>query len=617
MQSTALQNNLIKTAQANKLHKKANFLAFSAFIFALFLSFFMAFQSQLVLAADEVVAPALPPSQGSVPDAGRIMREIERDQNVKPPQALPEIEESEPEALPDADEATVVIRQFKFQGNKVVSSEALAQALQSLTNQDVTLTQIKSSVDLISEFYRKQGYLAIASLPDQDITDGEVTVQITEAVFGGVKFDGTYGKDYKRVRPGVIESMLGLADQKGKTFNQDQLEAGLAKVDNLAGIKIESSMQAGQADGTTDLLVKVKDQPMLTTFLGLDNAGNRSTGSEKATAYFNVASPFGLGDTLNATVLHTSGTDYVRMAYAYPLAGTNLQLTANASYMQYDVVANEFKSQQLNGHSSNFGMGAQYPVYQSKTTKLNLDLDFEKKLFVNKGFDATTNGQIKNNDYDIKVANLTLNLDRYDSFIAGAQNNASINVGLGKVNLDGSANQIDDAKFANTQGNYSRLRWNLSRNQFLSDSLSLFMSGAGQFANGNLDPSEKFFLGGLNGVRAYPNSEGGGSEGYLYVLELRKYLANNFTVATFIDYGHIKQYENNEALAGNPLVSLNSYSLKGYGASLVWQGPYGSNIKATYARRIGNNPNPIAQTGADQDGTLDKNVLWFSGSLTF
>ena len=121
----ALQNNLIKTAQVNKLHKNANFLAFSAFIFALFLSFFMAFHSQYVLAADEAAAPALPPSQGSVPDAGRIMREIERDQNIKPPQALPEIEESEPEALPDADEATVVIRQFKFQGNKVVSSEAL------------------------------------------------------------------------------------------------------------------------------------------------------------------------------------------------------------------------------------------------------------------------------------------------------------------------------------------------------------------------------------------------------------------------------------------------------------------------------------------------------------
>ena len=181
-----LQKNLIKTAQANKLHKKANFLAFSAFIFALFLSFFMALHSQAVLAADEAVAPALPPSQGSVPDAGRIMQEIERDQNAKPPQALPEIEDSEPGALPDAEEASVVIRQFKFQGNKVVSSEALSQALVSITNHEVTITQLKASVDLISEHYRKQGYLAIATLPDQDITDGEVTVLITEAVFGGV-----------------------------------------------------------------------------------------------------------------------------------------------------------------------------------------------------------------------------------------------------------------------------------------------------------------------------------------------------------------------------------------------------------------------------------------------
>ena len=60
---------------------------------------------------------------------------------------------------------------------------------------------------------------------------------------------------------------------------------------------------------------------------------------------------------------------------------------------------------------------------------------------------------------------------------------------------------------------------------FPGQDYSAFASFSGQMAGGNLDPSEKFYLGGSTGVRAYPSGEAGGSTGQLISLELRRQLA--------------------------------------------------------------------------------------------
>jgi hypothetical protein len=86
-------------------------------------------------------------------------------------------------------------------------------------------------------------------------------------------------------------------------------------------------------------------------------------------------------------------------------------------------------------------------------------------------------------------------------------------------------------------------------------------------------------------------------------------LPEGFMLTAFHDYGHIS---NDAAM---------SYSLKGAGLSLGWQTPLGLNLKSTWARRIGDNPNPITVPGRsfgdDQDGSYDRNRFWLSASLPF
>lgn len=561
------------------------------------------------------------------PDAGRILQEIERDLEVKP---IPEAPEVEAAPLEEDQGEKIVIKQFKFEGNKVLNAADLEEALSSLTNHEITINQLNTCVDLIAAYYRQKGYLAVATLPEQDITDGVVLINIVEAKFGGTKFDGEYGKDFKRIRPAVIERVIDGTMQKGLALSQDDLDRALAIAQKMAGFNLSANYQAGEQEGATDVLVTVKDKPLVSASISADNTGGRSTGRDKQTATLSFASPLGYGDTLNFVALHSRGTDYVSGAYMLPVGSKGLQLGVNASQLSYEVILRDEAIAEIKpkGSSSVVGLDAKYPLIISRKGALDLELNYDRKQFVNQiKLDA---GYADTSDYKLDVVSLKMSGSLNDSFLAGAVNTASIDLGRGKVNLDDSGSgDIDhkksDYEGANTQGYYNRVKWNLTRTQFLADTWALAFDASGQFANKNLDSSEKFYLGGVSGVRAYPTSEGAGSEGYLFKLELRKYLPNNFNVSAFIDEGHVKQYRHNikNNGSGEELTTENSpneYFLRGYGFSVAWSGPYNSTVKATYARRFGSNPNPVVDDNGnehDQDGALKKDVFWLSGSIAF
>jgi len=578
------------------------------------------------------VAFAAPVVPKGVPDAGQILQEIERDLEVKP---LPEAPAVQAAPIEEDQGEKIVIKQFKFEGNKVATEAELQEALSSLTNHEITITQLKTCVDLIAAFYRQKGYLAVATLPDQDITDGVVLIKIVEAKFGGAKIDGEYGKDFKRVKPAVISRVVDGNMQKGAALSQDELDHALAITQRMAGFNVTANYQAGEQEGTTDVLLTVKDKPLLSGSLSADNTGGRSTGRHKQTATLAFASPLGYGDTLNLVALHSRGTDYLNGAYSLPVGAKGLQVGANASYLAYDVIlGGEIAAIKPKGASTTLGLDVSYPLIISQKGSLNLEANYDHKIFLNQ-IKGNGGDYINSSDYKVDVAYLKITGTLNDEFLAGAVNSASVDVGRGRVNLNGSGDaslsppqQQADFEGANTQGYYNRIKWNLSRTQFLAETWSLTFDASGQMADKNLDSSEKFYLGGSNGVRAYPTSEGAGSEGYLMKLELRKYLPNNFTVSAFMDDGYIKQFENNAKNAGaNVGESLtatgtpNEYFLRGYGMSVAWNGPYNSTIKATYSHRIGQNPNPSIDTNTnavhDQDGTLRKNIFWLSGSVGF
>lgn len=98
------------------------------------------------------------------------------------------------------------------------------------------------------------------------------------------------------------------------------------------------------------------------------------------------------------------------------------------------------------------------------------------------------------------------------------------------------------ARVADTAGN---------RLQRITDQDTLSMIFSGQWAGNNLNSSEKYSLGGVYGVRAYPQGEGSGDMGAMLKLELAHHFTPQLRGTVFYDYGHIRVNQDDFSEADN------------------------------------------------------------------
>lgn len=528
----------------------------------------------------------LPTHAQTPPDAGALLQQIERERQHQLPQRMAPQKPALPAAMKPAAEVIVTVKEFSFAGNTLMTAEQLAPAVANYRNRSLDFAQLQAAAAAVAEVYRAAGWVVNVYLPQQDIRDGIVTLQVVEAVFGGIKIEGAMPT---RVSSRQIETFFTFQQQHGASLNADALDRGLLLADDLPGITVAGSLVAGSQVGETDLALKLADEPFVIGEAALDNTGDRSTGSERLTANLSLTSPLGFGDLLTGNVIHSRGNDYLRLGYTVSVGSDGWRVGGNAYHLAYDLIAPELNALNAKGTSDSAGLEASYPIIRKRLANLYLNLNYDHRRFDNESSGVTTTR------YDIDATSIALNGNEFDSWGGGGASAARLAWVGGKRH-----NQV-----GTTSDRFSKLRYSLSRQQVIANELSVYASLTGQESNKILDGSERFYLGGAYGVRAYPSNEASGDSGVVMNLEMRWRLPDGFSLAGLYDYGHVR---NNDAAM--------SYSLKGYGLSLGWQTPVGANFKATWAHRIGENPNPTT-TGKDQDGSLDKNRLWLSASLPF
>ena len=345
--------------------------------------------------------------------------------------------------------------------------------------------------------------------------------------------------------------------------------------------------------------------------LSADNYGSRATGTLRYQANASFLSPLGVGDRIDLGLLHSKGTDYARLSFNRPIGYSGLRMGINASALKYDVVAGAALSLNPEGTAETAQIDASYPLYRSRAFDLSISSFLERKHFRNKSQESVAS------NYFVDLLNIGSSLNHKNTLFIAGETSASLDLDLGYANYDNSPSDFKSNMITqDIQGRFNRLRWNINNTQFFTETISSVLKFSGQLSDSNLDSSQKFYLGGASGVRAYPTSEGSGSEGYLLSAALHKELSANLTATGFYDYGFARQYVDDGNLHAT---GRNSFNMKGYGTSMEWTGfvgSYRSTLSAIWSRRIGNNPNPQAD-GTDSDGTKHSNFYWLKASIVF
>lgn len=535
------------------------------------------------------------------PDAGQLRQQLEQERQPVLPARVPSELAPPPEPMKDLGGARVTVNEFRVAGNTLLSSEVLLAALKPWLNRSLSFTELQNAAAEVATRYRQAGYVVRAYLPQQDVSQGMVTVHVIEARLGRIRVEGE-----SRVSNSRLEKSLLAAQAAGQPINADNLDRALLILEDTPGAGASGVLVAGNTPATTDLLLKLTTSLLTRIDLSLDNTGSPATGRLRAGAGLTLASPLKLGDLFNANLSHTEGSDYGRLAYSLPVGYDGWRVGVNGSDMRYRLTGDAFAALNARGSSTSYGLEASYPIVRSRQRNLYLALNYDHKRFDNQANGATTSR------YNTDALSAGLAGIVYDDFHGGGASSANLTLVSGKVDLSNSPSQAADAATTRSDGSFSKLRYSLSRLQALSQQLSFNALLSGQAAGKNLDSSEKFYLGGPSGVRAYPAGEGGGSEGQLLNLELRLKLPRQAQLAAFYDWGRVHVNVDN-SFVGAP--ALNTYNLKGAGLSLSWALSQ-MNLRLTYARRLGSNPN-AGVNGVDQDGTLIKNRVWLQAAGSF
>lgn len=536
------------------------------------------------------------------PDAGSLLQQIEREQHpALPPKAAPAFEPPPP--MQSLSGPTVTVHVFSFAGNKLLTSAQLAPAVAKFIDRPISFGDLQNAAIAVATAYRNAGWIVRAYLPQQEITGDTVTIQIVEAKLGAVRIEG----NTKRISSEQVKSIIEDAQAPGTPMNAKALDRALLLVSDLPGVIVTGKLAEGEQQAQTDIVAAIADGPLFSGDVTADNSGERATGAGRLLADLNLNSPFGIGDRAAAVLLGSQGSNYERADYSLPVGSDGWRVGLNASHLDYKVITAEFAALDAHGTSTTAGLEASYPLLRSRLANLYVGFNVDDKRFDN------SSGEITTTHYTIQTASASVYGNVFDNFGGGGANNASITLVQGIDDLAGSPNEAADALTTRDAGSFQKLRFSAARQQVITDRFSLYADFSGQAASKNLDSSEKFYLGGPDGVRAYPVNEGGGAEGLLLNLEARERLPANFNAVGFFDWGSVHVNKDNN-IAGAALP--NTDDLKGVGVSLAWQAKFGLSLKATFAHRLGSNPDPTS-TGDDQDGSHIENRVWLQASIPF
>lgn len=540
----------------------------------------------------------------AAPDAGSLQQQIEREQiRPLPQEAAPPVTVPPVPVSPKRGNA-LAVKGFKFRGNTLLGSEELALVLEPYRQRPLDFGEIEALAAVLAASYRAQGYLASVVLPAQDVSDGFVTYLVLEALVGKVTAAAQPGA---RTDPLRVQALVAAQLPLGAVFRAPPLDRALLLANDLPGVAVTGALAEGETSRQTDLMLVVMDKPAVTGDATLDNAGGLSTGANRLSVNIFGNSLLGLGDLWSASAVANQGSIYARWGLSAPVGYDGWRLGVNGSRLSYHVVAADYASQQLQGSSSVLGLETVYPLVRAQRHNLYFSAALDDKAFVNYASGAAVS------DYASRALSWSLYGNRFDDFAGGGSTNANLTLTQGHLILDSYAAHASDAATVQTAGDYRKLRYSLARQQFVTPDLALSVSWSGQWTDQNLDSSEKFGLGGSTGVRAYPGGEGSGAIGQLFSTEMRWRWNDALALSAFYDTGSVTINARNDFLGAS---ALNGYSLSGAGLALNWQWDNRASLKLTWARRLGDNPNP-AGNGNDQDGTLVQDRVWASASVMF
>lgn len=513
----------------------------------------------------------VPGAHAQTPDAGSLLQTIPS--APARPATDPTMEDRLQKARPIADieGLQVEIKTFRLTGITVIPEAEAQVVVAPFLGPDKKFQDLLDAAAALKKLLAGRGYfLADAFIPEQSIKDGIVEIMVMEGHLGKVKIDAAPDIG---ISTEYLEGFLASLHEDS-VIQTRTVERAVFLLSDLKGVNIRTIFEPGEKVGTANLIVQVTKARSVEGNLDVDTMGSYYTGELRVGGGVDFNNAAGIGDMLSlryARSAMSENLEYQRISYLAPAGRYGLKLGMAYSDMAYRLRTPAFDPINATGRARVHSGLAALPLIRSR----NMNLIVSGQIDVRSFRDRKETAQ-DFTDKDSDVTTIGISGDLRDGLFGGGVSvyNAAYTRGeLGFVGPQVEAHRAADAAGHKTAGNYKKANFSFSRMQSLAEGLALYVTYAHQLASKNLDSSEKFSLGGPNAVRAYPQGEASGDEGWTSTAELRwriptgDTLPGTMVLTAFHDAGEAKLNKNK--LEGTDLV--NARKIAGLGFGINWE----------------------------------------------
>ena len=450
------------------------------------------------------------------------------------------------------------------------------------TERTISEAELNTLLGDLTPYARSHGYPAAAAyLPPQTNADGALTIRILAGRYGKISIDNSAAIDDGQIR------RLTHALHTGAPIEGRRLEKALYNIAALSGVEAAGLLSPGADFGTSDLTIRVKDGKRQRFVLYSENYGSKSSGRYRYGVQMGLANITRSGDRLSlAAMLSNEDLRNYSLTYTRPVGVDGTVLGLGISRMNYEL-SGAFRRLGAQGRADTVSLFGTSPLLRTARDSVSLTYGWDWRKLEDEYKRVGMTLEKHSNAAHLGVrgemvrprTHLTYDLTAYHGTIASDSRMAERQM-----------------RRAGTEGSFTKGVLNLGVRQELGGRFHLNVRTQLQAAGDNLDSSEEIYLGGANGVRAYPQGEGAGDSGYLASAELvYRTGIPHLDLSTYYDTGHV-QYAHDGADGGT--------TLSGWGIGMNYSRPGDYFVRLDWARRIG-----LARNASEE--AKAKNRLWF------
>lgn len=413
------------------------------------------------------------------------------------------------------------IKKINLTGEPVPDKTGRLQSiLDKYTNRSVKVNELQVLVQEITAYCKAYGYtVPQAVIPPQEIKNGELEVKIYLAHYDKVAIV----KNNSDIADSVLANYIDYL-RPGEIMTDKKLESALNNLNDLPGVMARAVLSPGTRPGTTGVAIEVQDRPVWNNYIFTDNGGGYWSGRYRYGFNTEINNPGKIGDKLIINgMLSSHDVKNYGVRYELPVGSRGTRVGLAFSRTSYEMNTNSFYDSL--GTSEGISIYGTTPIYRDKANRITAiygydhrDIEDELRFTISQLGRYTT--QKDADVWHIGISGSQYNVNQFTQY--------SLIYWYGDIDTEGGAYY---------DGGYHKLTGDIL-NIWYDNKFNYRIRASGQLANRALDGSEQFYLGGINGVRAYGASDGYGDYGYVATGEIRcKTDEPGLEAAAFIDVG--------------------------------------------------------------------------------